>query len=133
MPQAFRVTLVTPEAQILDEQVTHASIPAWDGRIGVLHLRAPLLAKLGYGPLKLDLAAGGSKSFFIGGGFAQVKNDVLTILTDEATPAEDVNAEEATASLKEAQARRAISEPEVDRRERDLSRARALVAMSHSK
>jgi F0F1-type ATP synthase epsilon subunit len=48
--------------------------------------RAPLLAKLGKGPLRLDLASGQRKLFRIQGGIAQMKDNRLTILTQTATP-----------------------------------------------
>jgi F-type H+-transporting ATPase subunit epsilon len=81
---AFSCVLVTPEQQILDESLTQAIIPAADGLLGILTDRAPLLAKLGKGPLWLDLASGQRKTFQIAGGFAQMKKNKLTILTTTA-------------------------------------------------
>ena len=54
---SFQVVIVTPEQQVLDETVTQAILPAHDGQIGILTDRAPLLVKLGQGPLQLDLAS----------------------------------------------------------------------------
>jgi len=106
--QSFQCTLVTPECQLLDEQVTYASIPAIDGQIGLMPGRAPLLVKLGDGALRLDItsSSGGSdpkvRQFFIGGGFAQMKDNVLCLVANEAVAEEDVNTDEAEAALKEA-------------------------------
>ena len=52
---SFQCTVVTPEQQVLDETVTQAILPAHDGQIGILTDRAPLLVKLGVGPLRLDV------------------------------------------------------------------------------
>jgi F-type H+-transporting ATPase subunit epsilon len=82
---AFSCVLVTPEQQILDESLTQAVIPASDGLLGILTDRSPLLAKLGKGPLKLDLASGQTRRFQIDGGVAQMKDNKLTILTQSAT------------------------------------------------
>jgi F-type H+-transporting ATPase subunit epsilon len=82
---AFSCVLVTPEQQVLDESLTQAIIPAADGLLGILSDRAPLLAKLGKGPLKLDLASGQTRKFQINGGIAQMKDNKLTILTPSAT------------------------------------------------
>jgi F-type H+-transporting ATPase subunit epsilon len=82
---AFSCVLVTPEQQLLDESLTQAIIPAADGLLGILSNRAPLLAKLGKGPLKLDLASGQTRRFQIDGGIAQMKDNKLTILTPIAT------------------------------------------------
>ncbi len=83
---AFQCVVVTPEQQVMDESLTQAIIPAEDGLLGILTHRAPLLAKLGKGPLRLDLASGQKKTFRIDGGIAQMKDNRLTILTQVATP-----------------------------------------------
>ncbi|HAI13510.1 MAG TPA: hypothetical protein DCM28_17515, partial [Phycisphaerales bacterium] len=51
MATSFQCTLVTPERQLVDQPVTYASIPAWDGLMGVEPQRAPLMIKLGAGAL----------------------------------------------------------------------------------
>ena len=74
---SFQVVIVTPEQQVLDETVSQAIIPAHDGQIGILTNRAPLLVKLGQGPLQLDLAGqqgrGTTRMFYVEGGIAQMK------------------------------------------------------------
>lgn len=81
---AFSCVVVTPEQQILDESLTQAIIPAVDGLLGILTDRAPLLAKLGKGPLRLDLVSGQKRVFRVEGGVAQMKDNKLTILTTTA-------------------------------------------------
>src|SRR6266446_685716 len=76
---AFQCTVVTPEQQAFDASITQAILPAHDGLIGILTGRAPLLVRLGTGPLRLDLAAGRSQYYFVDGGVAQMKNNKLTI------------------------------------------------------
>src|SRR3954466_15482038 len=103
----FRCVIVTPEQQVLDESLTQAILPAHDGLIGILTDRAPLLVKLGQGPLRIDLAGGEKRFFYIEGGVAQMKDNRLTILTQEATPANEIDAESARAEYAEAMARKA--------------------------
>ena len=122
---AFQCVLVTPEQQVLDEQITQAIVPAHDGLLGILTDRAPLLAKLGMGPLRLDLANNQRRYFFIDGGVAQMKDNKLTILTNEAIPASEIDAEAARAEYNEAQTRRATDEKTAADRERQMQRARA--------
>jgi F-type H+-transporting ATPase subunit epsilon len=131
MPTPFRCTVVSPQEQVFDEQIIYASIPAWDGQLGVEHLRAPLLVRLGYGPLTITRESGQKDTFYVGGGFAQVKDDVLTLLTDEATHISDLTRSEAEAVLRDAQSIRGMSELDVARRERELARGRAMVALAH--
>src|SRR4051794_26980338 len=128
---AFQCTVVTPEQQVLDEQVVQAIVPAHDGKVGVLTNRAPLLMKLGLGEMRIDFPNGQKRFFYIEGGVAQVKDNKLTILTDEATPADQINAESARAELVEAQARRIGAEPGgYDQRQKSLNRARARIDMA---
>jgi len=85
----------------MDEPVTYASVPAWDGLFGVLPGRAPILARLGIGELRLDTGgAQASRSFFIEGGFVQMAGDKLTVLAERATPSDKLNVAEAEAQLK---------------------------------
>lgn len=86
----FRAALVSPEAQLLEAEVRSVKVPAHDGMIGILTHRAPLLTKLGTGVLELDLADGRHQRFLISGGYAQMKDNVLTILTDQATASEQI-------------------------------------------
>jgi F-type H+-transporting ATPase subunit epsilon len=81
---AFACVVVTPEQQVLSESLTQAIIPASDGLLGILTDRAPVLAKLAKGPLRLDLASGQTRLFRIDGGVAQMKDNKLTILTQTA-------------------------------------------------
>jgi F-type H+-transporting ATPase subunit epsilon len=121
---AFQCVIVTPEQQALDESATQAIIPAWDGQIGILTDRAPLLVKLGLGPLRIDLAGGRTRTFFVDGGIAQMNDNRLTILTNEATPAENMDIEAARAEYSAAEARVASDLKSREERTRQMHRAR---------
>jgi F-type H+-transporting ATPase subunit epsilon len=128
---SFNVTVVTPEQQVLDETVTQAILPAHDGQIGILTDRAPLLVKLGQGPLQLDLAGGRSRKFYVEVGIAQMKDNKLTVLTEMAVPAEEISVETARAELAEASAQRTTTDAKSTAdRTRRLNRARAMQAMA---
>ena len=124
---SFQVVVVTPEQQVLEETVTQAILPAHDGQIGILTGRAPLLVKLGQGPMKLDSAGGGKTwTFYLEGGIAQMKDNKLTVLTQVAIPAEQISAETARAELSEATTQRITDQKSFDDRQRRLNRARAM-------
>jgi F-type H+-transporting ATPase subunit epsilon len=127
---AFNCTVVTPDEQVFDQQVSQVVFPAFDGQIGILTDRAPLLAKIGVGELKLSMTSGGSKSFFVDGGIAQMKDNKLTVLTTHAVPVEELSAETARAELAEASARRITDEKSAEEREHGLKRARAMEALA---
>ena len=130
MPDSFHCSLVTPSAALLDEAVTFAAIPAHDGQVGVMPGRAPLMLKLGEGELRLDFAEGGSRWFYLSGGFAQMKGQRLTLLTTEAVEAANLVRQDAEASLKEARARRVRNLEEADRRTAEVARAKTLLHLA---
>jgi F-type H+-transporting ATPase subunit epsilon len=127
---SFQCTVVTPEQQAFDASVTQAILPAHDGLVGILTNRAPLLVKLGIGPLRLDLAGGQKQFFFVDGGVAQMKDNKLTIVTGEATAADEIDYEAARAEYAEAAARRATDDQTSRARERQLTRARVKQSMA---
>ncbi len=70
---------------MFEKDVTYVTIPAHDGQIGLAYNRAPLLVELGEGALTLTDSAGKRESYQLSGGFAQMLNNKLTILTNTAT------------------------------------------------
>jgi F-type H+-transporting ATPase subunit epsilon len=130
MAGSFKCTLITPERQVLDENISYANIPAWDGSIGILIHRAPLVTELGEGVLEVELASGASKFFFIAGGFAQMKPEGLVILTTECVAAEEVNKADAERQLKEAEAKTPTTSVEFTAKLKSINRAKALLEIS---
>jgi len=132
MATTLHCTIITPVEKVFDHEVTYASFPAWDGQHGAIAGQSPLVSELGIGPLRLDFPEGGSRWYLLDGGFAQVQNDTLTLLTDRATPAESLTLEETEAQLDEANAR--VLAPGGDRAavERDQQRALAKRALARA-
>ena len=122
---SFKCVIVTPEQQMLDESINQAIIPAHDGLVGIETNRAPLLVKLGIGPLRVDLSSNGSKFFLLEGGVAQMKDNLLTILTQKCTPASEIDAQSAKAELAEATARRITDEKSFEARQDAIKRSMA--------
>jgi F-type H+-transporting ATPase subunit epsilon len=124
---SFQVTVVTPEQQVLEETVSQVILPAHDGQIGILTGRAPLLVKLGQGPMQLDAGGGrGSRVFYVEGGIAQMKDNRLTVLTQIAIPSGEIKSETARAELAEATAQRITDEKSFEDRQRRMTRARVM-------
>src|SRR5947207_1602241 len=121
---SFQCTVVTPEQQAAEETCSQVILPAHDGEIGILTDRAPLLVKLGVGTLRMDLAGGQRRMFFVDGGIAQMKDNKLTVLTNEATPPDQIDAEAARAEYAEASARVATDAKSQEDRRHALERGR---------
>lgn len=130
MPESFACSLVTPERSVIDTEAKYVDMPAHDGQIGVMNNRAPLLVKLGVGRLRLELPEGGEKRFAIDGGFAQMKGNKLTLVSEKAVAAEDITREAAQAKLEEARGLPTKTTEQVDQRNRDMAFAEALVKLA---
>jgi F-type H+-transporting ATPase subunit epsilon len=100
----FPCKIVTPTEECFDGQATYVSFPSWDGQYGMMKGLAPLLSTLAPGTLRID-TEGDSRSYLIEGGFAHVDSEGLSLVTDGAILAQELNLEEAKAELAEANAR----------------------------
>jgi F-type H+-transporting ATPase subunit epsilon len=97
-PRSLQCVVVTPERAVLDEPVDFVALPMYDGELGVLPGRAPLIGRLGYGELRVRHGQL-TRRFFIEGGFAQVRRNVVTVLTPRALRSEEIDIQEATQLL----------------------------------
>jgi F-type H+-transporting ATPase subunit epsilon len=131
--QNLQLVLVTPEKTLLDEPVDGLRFPLFDGQIGIRPGRAPMVGRLGYGELKITLLNGGEKSYYIDGGFVQVKGPVVSILTNRAIPVEEIRAEEARQLLEQASAKVATTDTAAATRARDQERARRMLSLATSR
>jgi F-type H+-transporting ATPase subunit epsilon len=128
--KTFRCTIVTPARAVFDEEVTYVSFPAWDGQQGVMNGQSPLLTELGIGALRVEREGGPDQWFLVDGGFAQINEGVLTILTEQAAPAGELAAKEARAALKEANAAALAGGEDRDKVEAAQQRARARLQLA---
>jgi len=101
MDKSVQCVIVTPERAVLDEAVDFVALPMYDGELGVLPGRAPLIGRLGFGELRTRHATD-TRRFYIDGGFAQVRANVVTVLTPRALRAEEINPAAATEALERA-------------------------------
>ncbi len=90
--------VVTPEKAVLDEAADFVAVPMFDGELGVLPGRAPLIGRLGYGELRLRRGTG-VRRFFVDGGFVQVRANTVTVLTSRAMRAEEIDANAVSQAL----------------------------------
>jgi F-type H+-transporting ATPase subunit epsilon len=97
----LQCVVVTPERAVLDERVDFVALPMYDGELGVLPGRAPLIGRLGYGELRTR-RGNEVKRFYVDGGFAQVRGDVVTVLTPRALAAEEIQPNVVTEALQAA-------------------------------
>jgi F-type H+-transporting ATPase subunit epsilon len=94
----LQCVVVTPERAVLDQAADFVALPMYDGELGVLPGRAPLIGRLGYGELRIRRGEQ-QQRFFIDGGFAQVRANVVTVLTSRAQRGQDIDIQAVTHSL----------------------------------
>ena len=103
MADVFEIEIATPQRLLAREKVIRAQIPAAEGYIGVLPDHAPLLSELGIGAMTYTTPDDHRFSLAVGGGFVEVYNNVVRILTDFAEKAQEIDVSQAEKDLKKAQ------------------------------
>jgi len=81
----LKVSVISPERTIYEGEADQVIVPAWDGQLGVLRGHAPMLVLLGEGELRISGGGGGDQRFQVRGGFLQVADDVVTVLSEHAS------------------------------------------------
>jgi F-type H+-transporting ATPase subunit epsilon len=79
----LHVTVISPETTVFDGEAESVVVPAWDGEIGILRNHAPLMAVLGTGEMRVT-RGGAVERFQLEGGFVQVVDNVVTVLSEKA-------------------------------------------------
>jgi F-type H+-transporting ATPase subunit epsilon len=95
MAREITLSIVAPDKEIATEQVTGVIAPGTEGYFGVQAGHVPLVAALRPGLLEYVSNDGRRHYVYVGGGFAEVRPDRVTILADEAQRAPEVDLERA--------------------------------------
>ena len=91
----IKCNIVSPEGELFSGEIEMLTADGGDGEIAITPRHAPLLTNLKPGPVKLVLEGGAEEVFFASGGFLEVQPGVITLLTDVAERADDIDAAEA--------------------------------------
>lgn len=129
MASQLQLVVVTPETTLIDEPVAGVTFPLFDGQIGVLPGRTPLVGRLGCGELRIT-TANGDRTYFLDGGFSQVRGGVVTLLTSRCIESSTLSVATAEAELAKATARPAKSDGEIEARMKDQERARRMLSVA---
>jgi F-type H+-transporting ATPase subunit epsilon len=126
----FQCTVITPERKVFDGPVAFVALPAHDGEIGLLPNRAPLVCKLGIGILRLETREGRLERMFVDGGFAQMLDNHLVILTQQARRPQEIDAGAEREALEKARQIRTTDAHALADRRRDIERAAARLKLT---
>ena len=125
MADTFEIEIATPERLLAREKAIRAQIPALEGYIGVLPDHAPLLSELGIGAMTYTTGDDHRFSLAIRGGFLEINNNVVRVLTDIAEKGHEIDVGQAEKDLKQAQ--EAMINPALG-----IDIASALIAIRHA-
>jgi len=95
--------IVTPEARVYSDTVDSVVIPTVEGEIGILPGHLPLLTQVAHGELVVAQPRGGQERLAIGGGFAQISGDKVSVLAEHACSEDSIDEHAAEEALKRAQ------------------------------
>ena len=84
MAGVLQVSVISPEQVLFEGSASSVTAPAFDGELGILPMHAPLMTLLGTGTLRVE-SAQGLKRFRVAGGFLQVVDDTVRVVTEEAS------------------------------------------------
>lgn len=80
----LNVSVISPEAVLYEGATDSVVAPAFDGEVGILTGHAPLMTLLGKGELRLG-TGGATRKFTVEGGFLQVADDTVRVVTERAS------------------------------------------------
>src|SRR5215203_2004949 len=98
----IKLEIVTPEKKVFDETVDSVTVPTATGEVGILPNHAPLISSLKSGILSYT-NRGASEKLVVSGGFVEVSSNTVSVLTDVAERADEIDVEAARAERDEAQ------------------------------
>ena len=131
MAEKLRLKIITPDRLVFDGEVSELVAPGQMGEFGVLPGHVPFLSVLFPGRLRFKTEESGENTLIIHGGLADVKDDTVSVLTDQSEDPEEVDvvaakkdAETFQRELDELQDTEASEREELDKKLR-IARARA--------
>jgi F-type H+-transporting ATPase subunit epsilon len=112
--------IVTPEARVYSESVDTVVIPTVEGEVGILPGHVPLVTQVGAGELRVTKGSV-TQLLVVGGGFAQVTGEKVSILADSAIQEEKIDENAVADAMKRAEdalkAKETLAPAEIERLE----------------
>jgi F-type H+-transporting ATPase subunit epsilon len=116
--------VVTPEQTLYDQPAEFVALTLFDGEIGIAPGHTPMIGRLGFGEMRIR-HQGQTESLYVEGGFVEVLDDVVSVLTHRALPAATIDEAVVQEQLSSAQSRQAVAPEAVALRDRVVAQSRA--------
>lgn len=126
----LHVDVVSAEESIFSGEAKFVSLPGEAGELGVMPGHTPLISRIRPGTVKIVLAEGGEESIFVAGGILEIQPGVVTVLSDTAIRAADIDEAKAEEARKRAEEtlRNATEKEDIAAVEAELAMLAAQVA-----
>ncbi|MGD0654085.1 MAG: ATP synthase F1 subunit epsilon [Thermoguttaceae bacterium] len=121
---SLQCIIVTPERTVLERPANFVVVTLFDGEIGVWPRRAPFIGRLGYGEMRVTLDDNTDR-YYVEGGFIEVLEDAVTVLTARAVLASEIDEAVALEQLISARAKPADTPELMAIRDRAVMQSRA--------
>jgi len=130
MAMTLHVDIVSAEAEIFSGTATMVFAPAEMGEVGIAPRHAPLLSRLKPGEVRVQTQEGEELSFFVSGGMLEIQPHVVTILSDTAIRADDLDEAQALEAKERAEKLLADRSADIDyaRAQSELAQSMAQLA-----
>ena len=132
MANPITLRVITPDAVALDATVDSVVLPGLDGQLGILARHATMVTALDMGELRYK-AGGTEHSMFVSGGFAEVRDNTLRVVTEAGEDALSIDETRAKAAEERAAERLAKGDEEIDQVRAEASMRRAVARLRISR
>jgi len=100
---SIKVEIVSAEESIWSGQGTMVFAPGMMGELGIAPRHTPLITQLKPGDVRVQTEEGKEEFFFISGGILEIQPDIVTVLSDTAIRAQDLDEAKAIEAQKRAE------------------------------
>ena len=122
--------VVTPDKTVVEQEANFVAFPLYDGEYGVLKGHSPMVGRLGAGELRIKTPGGTTESYFVDGGFVEVLDDEISLLTTRAYLTSEINPVEVQQEMNDILAKPAITAEHVKLREETLTACRVQLRLA---
>ncbi|MDG1500978.1 MAG: F0F1 ATP synthase subunit epsilon [Planctomycetota bacterium] len=131
MANSITLRVITPDTVALDTTVDSVVLPGIDGKLGVLSGHATMVTALDIGELRYN-SGGSEASMFVAGGFAEIRDNTLRVVTEAGEDALTIDETRAKHAQERAQQRIDEGDEEIDlvRAKAAMRRAAARITIS---
>lgn len=99
----LQVDVVSAEKSMFSGEAKFVVLPGESGELGILPGHTPLISRIRPGTMKIELADGSEEVIFVAGGILEVQPGKVTVLSDTAIRAADLDEKMALEARKRAE------------------------------